>query len=1162
MVNRNKLIIVLGMHRSGTSVISRGLQVMGVELGNRLMAPVPDVNAKGFWEDVDLNLLNIEMLHAIGSEWHNLRPISAPDVENLREKGFFQQAVDLIRLKVSDAPIFGFKDPRVSKLLPFWKEVLDHCHFDVRYAIAIRHPLSVVKSLEKRDGLSRIKSYTLWLEHVVVSMAETAGSKRVIVDYDNLMNDTEHELIRIADNLDLSVDPERLLCYKTQFIDETLRHSIHDSKDLLNDSSCPQTVREMYETLKQVAADTVRDDHLLQEMFYNWQSEFSRSVPLLELVDEFASKNESLAQNLMKHESLITDLVQDVDECESKLMSVDENIATLESENDALKLDMVIYECRVGELVNENAEKDRYIEEGNSVIADLKGDLAKMRKQITELNDETVRRGEWALGLDAQLKDARKYIESISNSNSWRITFPLREAGQWMRSPSSQARRYFRGAVSYSKGIYKRLPLSVEVRILVRRLVSRHAPWALHDVSVQPDAGLPAHSATISNLTISDPEATARSICLSTSEQPLVSIIIPVYGQCQYTLKCLLSIASNTPLAPYEVIVIDDKSPDDSFVVLGLINGINLIQNQVNLGFIRSCNAGASVATGQYLYFLNNDTQVTAGWLDELVRTFVDFPGTGLAGSKLVYPDGSLQEAGGIIWQDGSAWNFGRNQDPLLPVFNYAREVDYCSGASIMVPKALFHELGGFDEHYLPAYCEDADLALKIRKLGLRVIYQPLSVVTHYEGVTSGTETSGGVKAYQIENSRKLYERWRTLLQEQQISGDDVDGAKDRCATNRVLVLDHCTPTPNQDAGSVTVFNMLLLLREMNLQVTFIPEDNFLYMREYTTALQRLGVEVLYAPYVTSVVQHVKDSGKRYDLVLLFRPGVVERHLDTIRKHCDGARVLYHTVDLHFLRMSREAELHRDAAKSREATQMKHSELSAIRAVDASIVHSTAELELLRLDLPDERIYVYPLILNVSGSDAGYSERKDIVFVGGYQHAPNVDAVLYFVDEIMPLLRKHLPGIRFHAVGSSPPDEILSLESEDVVIAGFVDDLSSLLNKMRVSVAPLRYGAGIKGKIGTAMAVGLPIVSTTIAAEGMSLTNGEDILVADGAEEFASAVIRLYEDEVLWHAISQASIKFADSAWGAESAYRILHTILSDMGIQTTRYDRPLKLYS
>jgi O-antigen biosynthesis protein len=641
-----------------------------------------------------------------------------------------------------------------------------------------------------------------------------------------------------------------------------------------------------------------------------------------------------------------------------------------------------------------------------------------------------------------------------------------------------------------------------------------------------------------------------------------VSVIIPVYGKVDYTLQCLGSIKNNKPNASFEIIVVDDCSPDQSFDLLSNISGIRLLRNEINQGFIRSCNRGAAESTGEYLLFLNNDTVVTPGWMDELLRTFTELPGTGLVGSKLVYPDGRLQEAGGIIWQDGSAWNFGRFQDPDLPMYNYAREVDYCSGASIMVPKVLFDELGGFDEHYAPAYCEDSDLALKIRDKGYRVIYQPLSTVIHYEGVTAGTDTNQGVKAYQVDNALKLFERWKRRLSAHQAPGTDVDNAKDRRANRRVLVLDHCTPTPNQDAGSVTVTNLLLLLREMNFQVTFIPEDNFLYIPDYTKALQRSGIEVLYAPYVKSVEQHLKESGERYDLAFLFRPGVVERHVETVRKYCPAAKVLFHTVDLHFLRINREAELKGDMAKLKVAEEMKRLELDSIRASDASIVHSTAELEILKPLLPEAKLHLFPLIIGVKGSEKTFSERRDIVFVGGYQHTPNVDAVQYFVKDVMPLLRKQLPGVRFYAVGSKPPAEIQALMSEDVIITGFVKDLNLLLDKMRVSVAPLRYGAGIKGKIGTAMALGLPVVATSLAAEGMSLNTGEHILVADGPEAFANAIGKIYQNEELWHSISHNGLVFADKAWGPKEAWRILAGVLADIGMDVgLPPNRPLSIY-
>jgi GT2 family glycosyltransferase/glycosyltransferase involved in cell wall biosynthesis len=653
-----------------------------------------------------------------------------------------------------------------------------------------------------------------------------------------------------------------------------------------------------------------------------------------------------------------------------------------------------------------------------------------------------------------------------------------------------------------------------------------------------------------------------ESIRFPKYEIPLVSVIVPVFGKLEYTLMCLKSIQRNFPEVEFEIIIVDDCSRDNTVVELSKISGINLLVNSQNIGFIRSCNRGARHARGQFLCFLNNDTEVASGWLDELVRTFHVFPGTGLAGSKLVYPDGTLQEAGGILWQDGSAWNFGRGQSPDLPVFNYAREVDYCSGASIMVPASLFSELGGFDEYYLPAYCEDSDLALKIRTAGHRVIYQPMSVVIHHEGITSGVDTGQGTKAYQVANSKKLFERWMLQLANHQNNSVNPDSEKDRRMKHRVLVLEHCTPTPDQDAGSVSVFNMLLLLREMDFQVTFIAEDNFLYMPDYTVMLQRVGVEVLYSPHITSVEQHIKADGARYDLVFLFRPVVVERNIDSVRKYCPKAKVLFYTHDIHHIRMEREAKLLSCPGKAREAADMKAREFNAIRAVDSTIVVSTNEMEMLQPQLPDQDLQILPLILDVPGTTVPFNNREGIVFVGGYQHTPNVDAVVYFVSEIMPILRTLLPGVHFHAVGSNPPPSVMALAADDVVIEGFVEELKPLLDRMRISVAPLRYGAGVKGKVGTALACGLPTVATPIAAEGMRLIDGEQILIAKSPHSFAKAIFQLYTTPELWGQLSTNGIDFAVRSWGATAAYKSLGKIISKLGFIEAKPIFPLSMYS
>jgi glycosyltransferase involved in cell wall biosynthesis len=431
----------------------------------------------------------------------------------------------------------------------------------------------------------------------------------------------------------------------------------------------------------------------------------------------------------------------------------------------------------------------------------------------------------------------------------------------------------------------------------------------------------------------------------------------------------------------------------------------------------------------------------------------------------------------------------------------------------------------------------------------------------HYEGVTSGTDTGQGVKAYQVANSVKLFERWKGHLQSHQPNAQNVDGAKDRMALRRVLVIDHTTPTPNQDAGSVTVVNFLTLLREMRFQVTFVPEDNFLYQPAYTRPLQRAGIEVLYAPHDTSVEYHLQDCGDRYDLVLIWRPMAVAKHLATVRRYCPRAKVVYHTVDLHYLRMEREAELLNDLQLLQAAEEMKQRELGAIQAVDSAIVHSTHELDVLSAQIPVDNVFVFPLIMNVPGSEVPWKDRSGVAFVGGFQHAPNVDAVQYFASEVMPFLRELAPDMRFYAIGSKPPPELLALASDDVVITGFVEELQPLLDQMRVSVAPLRYGAGIKGKVGNSMAMGLPVVATPIAIEGMGLMPGEHLLVAEGAQALAQAIHQLSNDEVLWSRLQLQGVDYVERLWGGLASYVTLQRLLGGLGLSVGEPPSRLRLY-
>lgn len=326
----SKLIVVLGMHRSGTSAITRGLQVLGIELGDRLLPPMED-NLTGFWEDVDINALNIEMLNIIGNEWHHLASINAADVFTLHEKGYFNRAIELLQRKVNAASIFAFKDPRSTKLLPFWKEVFKHCQFNVSYILALRHPLSVAKSLAIRDKIETEQSYLLWLGHVITSLKWSDNNKRIIVDYDQLLKSPECELQRIANCLDLEINTAKLEIYKTQFLDKGLRHTIFNINDLLSDDTCPLLVREVYTILLDVASNNKNiDSEELQDKVALWSDEYEHIKSYLNQADRIFSRLRFATQALTERNEQITSLNQEI----SKLNQAIANLNLTASERD------------------------------------------------------------------------------------------------------------------------------------------------------------------------------------------------------------------------------------------------------------------------------------------------------------------------------------------------------------------------------------------------------------------------------------------------------------------------------------------------------------------------------------------------------------------------------------------------------------------------------------------------------------------------------------------------------------------------------------------------------------------------------------------------------------------------------------------------------------
>ena len=625
---------------------------------------------------------------------------------------------------------------------------------------------------------------------------------------------------------------------------------------------------------------------------------------------------------------------------------------------------------------------------------------------------------------------------------------------------------------------------------------------------------------------------------------PVVSIVIPVHNKFALTYNCIASLILASNKASYEVIVVDDTSTDETTELDQYIGNAKLVINEKNKGFLRSCNAGADAARGEYLIFLNNDTEVTDLWIDELLSVFTKFDSVGIVGSKLIYPNGDLQEAGGVIWGNGKPWNYGNGANAEDPKYNYVRQADYVSGAALMISRPAWDKVEGFSDSYAPAYYEDVDLAFKVREAGLKTYYCPSSVVVHFEGMSNGRDLDNGIKQFQSINAPRFRKTWRHSYKNNGKEAINVDFQKDRNVDFRVLFVDYTTPRPDHDAGGYAAAQEIQLLQELGCKVTFMP-NNLAHFGKYTRALQNDGVECLYAPFYSSVGECIAERGMEFDLIYIIRYDIAEQLLPYIKQY-SNAKVVLNNCDLHFLREIR-AALVSDDKNMDGPIDTRRRELNVIKEVDALLSYNEIEHSIIAShNLSVNNIFKCPWVLNPQRSESTptFSERSGIAFLGSFNHTPNAEAVKYFVNSVMPELRKEMPGIELKIYGSRMTKDIEELACDDVLIMGYAETLSAVYDSCRIFIAPLLSGAGIKGKVLESMSYGVPSVLSPVAAEATGLAHGTSALIANNEQEWTDHIKRLYVDEELWNSIAEASHELVTNNYSRSNALSELSKLM------------------
>jgi GT2 family glycosyltransferase/glycosyltransferase involved in cell wall biosynthesis len=1195
-------------------MLTRMLHVSGLELGpeSELMPAQAD-NPDGFWEHLRFVALNDEVLNLLGGAW-DLPPSADADSGNVSVAPLRMKAKRLVG-KFDFAKVWGWKDPRNSLTLPFWKSILP----ELKALVVVRNPLEVAYSMHERNGTSHAFGLRLWEIYNRRILDATTSQERLVTRYDAFFENPEKELIRIANFIGL---PLGKVNRAAALVAQRRRHTHFTIEQLIDAGVSPELVA-LYRALITEADGSARDalaspvssakkgskakkgvasldtksgeleilpgaisrlhapvsagetahptEAALRSEIENLHREIqkqtarlspqgagtsemekklqSECTTYLQEIRELSAKTESLAASLQTSEAELQKVqkllhTKDISVAESQARA-EKLAASLQASETELEKVRKLFHAGSVSLAESEARSDQ-------LMASLKmseTEIKKVRKlfhvRSVSLAESDARSDQLMASLRRQLQAAKKLTrllddlevaaQRLRSSRRWQIANPV-AALKEMISPGSGSLGY--GHLEKIVSAYRKWLASHPEVAAIDDQIRMLALGAVPPASFTSDEGnRPGRAEHL-------PPVPTKPIEFPIHTQVEISVIIPVFNQLDFTQACLASLQEHQDVERFEVIVVDDASTDATPDVIGKIRGLVYLRNETNSGFTSSCNRGAKKARGSHLLFLNNDTAVTPGWLSALYETFGNEPNAGLVGSKLVFPDGRLQEAGGIIWRDGSGWNRGKFGDPDKPEYNFLCEVDYCSAACVMIPKSVFEGVGGFDPKYSPAYYEDTDLAFKVRRAGFKVLYQPLSRVVHYEGATGGTDLQTGAKKHQEINRTTFVRAWADVLAEKPANGDLASHDRLKPEQKRVLVIDHHVPMPDRDSGSLRMFQMLKILHGLGHRMTFLP-DNLANIAPYGAELQRRGIELAHHPYVTSVKDYLAAHGHEFDIVVLSRCDFARKHIANARQYAPQSRIIFDTVDLHFLRDSREAELTQDAGAKVIAQKKRQQEYEIVDQSDETWVVSSVERELLRKERPNKSIEVVSNIVDVPGSRTPFSRRRDFLFIGSFQHRPNIDAVLFFTKEIYPAVKRHLPNAKFYVIGDKAPPEVVALASESIVVTGRQPDVQPYFDNVKLSVAPLRWGAGVKGKINQSMSFGVPVVGTSIAVEGMTLNDREDVMVADEPDHFAKALIELYESEELWKRLSQNAIAKTQNLYSVSAAERQLRKLFN-----------------
>jgi O-antigen biosynthesis protein len=689
-------------------------------------------------------------------------------------------------------------------------------------------------------------------------------------------------------------------------------------------------------------------------------------------------------------------------------------------------------------------------------------------------------------------------------------------------------------------GVCTRLPLSARTR-------HRVWSWCLIHIVGATRSALPADVRPSQKMWDKQGHARLRQLLQGDErlacpavENPIVSFIIVLHNSAHLSLLSLESVVANAGVS-YELIVVDNASTDETGLMLDRLQGAKIIRNETNVGFGPACMQAAALVAGHYLCFFNNDALLSPTAISAALANFAN-ASVGAVGGKALLANGALQEAGNIVWSDGSTLGYGRGDDPQLPQYNFRRPVDYCSGVFLVTPRRLFADLGGFRSEFAPAYYEDVDYSMTLWQKGFQVIYEPLAVIRHYESATSGGNEFA--QAPMAEHQKKFLSKWNAVLQRHYAPNPShIYAARIalRSGGLRILYIDDRVPHKNLGAGFPRSNDILSQLVALGHHVTFSTFTFPLLPDEYSD----IPREIELFDGLRNRPSLIRDYCSSSDVVWISRP----HNLHVMLTECLPSttsrpfRLIYDAEAIFSDRIRQKSKLEISDAE----TALAFDEFALAGSADTVVVVSESD-KIVMLQAGVHSAHVIGFRLAPSPTSTTFAERRTLLFVGGVHGSdnPNADSTRYFYGSVWPAVHK-ATGARFVVAGYGTDEVLGGLNGPTVQVLGAQESLRPLYKEARVFVVPTRYAAGLPFKAYEAAAFGVPLVVSDVIAGQMKWQDGIDYLVADNADAFAQHCIRLYGDEALWETLRANALQRVIAEHGPDTFEMSVRAVLNEV---------------